>query len=148
MEWPGPPTEGEPAELAERRASILRTHKEEIERAGGHGPEWGTVWAGAAVGLVTKVNPAAEVLDEVVREAEASLQRGAALVARSPGDPTQEEMTPGSAEMLARATKAKAAYADRVLSAQEAAALIAGERGFDKSRVLSLDVRTPDQFKR
>ena len=54
-EWPGPPTEGEPAEFAEKRSAILRKHREEVERAGGDGPEWGTVWAGAAVGLVTKV---------------------------------------------------------------------------------------------
>ena len=54
-EWPGLPTDGEPAEFAEKRSAILRKHREEVERAGGDGPEWGTVWAGAAVGLVTKV---------------------------------------------------------------------------------------------
>jgi len=146
-EWPGPPTEGEPAELADKRGAILQKHREEVERAGGHGAEWGTVWAGAAVGLVTKVNPAAEVLDEVVREAEASLRRGAALVAGRPGDPTEEEMTPGSPQMLARAARVKEAYADRVLSPSAAAALMAGEGGFDKGRVAFVDVRTPDQFR-
>ena len=146
-EWPGPPTEGESAEAEEKRAAILRTNGEAVERVGGHGAEWGTVWAGAAVGLVTKVNPAAEVLDEVIREAEVSLRRGAALVTRDPADPTQAEMTPGSPEMLARAVRVKEAYADRVLSPQEAAALMAGDRGFDSRRVVSLDVRTPDQLK-
>ena len=46
---------------------------EGIKQAGGDGLEWGTTWAGASVGLVRQVQPAADVLREMAAQAAAAL---------------------------------------------------------------------------
>ena len=47
----------------------------------GEGREWGATWAGASVGLVGSIQPAAEIVEEVVAEAAAVIRRSASLVA-------------------------------------------------------------------
>lgn len=54
-------------------------HREGVAAAG-DGLEWGTTWAGAAVGLVRDIQPAAEIVAEVSAEAAAALDRGARFV--------------------------------------------------------------------
>ena len=54
-----------------------------VERAGGDGVEWGTTWAGAAVGLVPsgpEPQSARDIVEEVVRETVNALSRTARLV--------------------------------------------------------------------
>ena len=52
-----------------------------IYRSEGEGREWGATWAGASVGLVGSIQPAAEIVEEVVAEAAAVIRRSASLVA-------------------------------------------------------------------
>ena len=54
--------------------AIVQRHRDGIASSGGHGAEWGTTWAGAAVGLVPAVQPAKEILNEVIDGAISALE--------------------------------------------------------------------------
>lgn len=69
--------EGSGHGTALQRKQLTRRHREATAAAGGDGLEWGTTWAGASVGLVREVQPAAAILAEVSEQAAAAL-RGAA----------------------------------------------------------------------
>ena len=64
----------------EEAAKLMREHSEGVVASGGEGLEWGATWAGTAVGLVKEVQPAAQIVSDVVSEAVAALQAGAAKV--------------------------------------------------------------------
>lgn len=64
-----------------------------------------------------------------------------APVASAAAPPTPEEITPGSPEMLARATRAKEARSDRVLGPLAASEFVASPTG----GVTIIDVRTQEQ---
>ena len=64
------------------RKELMRRHSEGVDSTGGEGLEWGATWAGTAVGLVHAVQPAGEIVAEVMEEAAAALQKGAARVSR------------------------------------------------------------------
>ena len=55
-----------------QRMKLRIRHTEGIKQAGGDGLEWGTTWAGASVGLVRQVQPAADVLSEMAAQAAAA----------------------------------------------------------------------------
>jgi nitronate monooxygenase len=61
-----------------RRLELMRMHQDGVAAAGGEGLEWGATWAGTAVGLVNAVQPAEDIVREVVDEAVCALNAGAA----------------------------------------------------------------------
>ena len=60
-------------------AELKRMHGDGV-REHGEGAEWGATWAGAAVGLVSRVQPAEAIVEEVVAEGAAALRQGAQSV--------------------------------------------------------------------
>ena len=65
---------------AHARASLRAAHAAGVS-AEGEGLQWGARWAGASVGLVRAIQPAGEIVQEVLSEAEAAIRRSAALLA-------------------------------------------------------------------
>ena len=70
----------EAGDNAAARAAILETHRAGVA-ASGEGLEWGATWAGASVGLVTRVQPAEEIVAEVLEEAVVAIRKAALAVA-------------------------------------------------------------------
>ena len=61
------------------RAALMAAHEQGVA-AEGEGRDWGATWAGASVGLVGAIQPAAEIVDEVVAEAAVAIRRSASVL--------------------------------------------------------------------
>ena len=64
---------------ASARTAIMAEHAAGVA-ASGEGLEWGATWAGASVGLVRAIQPADEILAEVVEEAAEAIRKSAAVL--------------------------------------------------------------------
>ena len=69
---------------AEARGRLIAASRDGVA-ASGEGLEWGATWAGASVGLVRSIEPAAAIIEQVMAEAVASIEASAALLSKGKG---------------------------------------------------------------
>lgn len=87
-EWQLTAGESEEGARKQKKEEIMRQHSEGVMASGGEGLEWGATWAGTAVGLVNAVQPADEIIAQVVGEAASALSSGASRSAWSVSRPS------------------------------------------------------------